>query len=285
MISMEFIESNLLKSYSNRETRSLKKLGQKPKEPTNYYESLKWTSYNLGVIKTILEFNILDCKNEFNKSAMCQDIFLQKNGEAWLPLQTLMYLSLSDHQAVLDRIAKARNIELYADERGWMGELNAFYNILEGDWDGLKETILYLKNMRGDYHDLFYPEVHFILLEGFARQDIGAIEYALNELESKKYEGVRANAFAEEKYISFASLAYAKQAWKHGMPIWGSGGEIKGVPPKIPAAWLPYEPLEEYTIPYRFLRDFYREQGIDWRYDPVYPELQDWDCDPENPKI
>lgn len=52
----------------------------------------------------------------------------------------------------------------------------------------------------------------------------------------------------------------------------------------MPINVLEVKLIEEYTIPFWFLRDFYREQRIDWRYDPIYPALQDWMNDPENPK-
>jgi hypothetical protein len=72
-------------------------------------------------------------------------------------------------------------------------------------------------------------------------------------------------------------LSYAKIALLNGI-------EVVPNSKYMPTSLLEVNLLEEYTIPYWFLRDFYREQGINWRYDPIYPELQDWENDPENTK-
>ena len=114
------------------------------------------------------------------------------------------------------------------------------------------------------------------LLLGFINKDIEKIEVNLNLLESSILKKHRINETLEEKYISINTTALAKLAWMHGM-------EVKIESDYVPRHLLPHEPLEEYTIPYKFLRDFYRNQGIDWRYDPIHPELQDWENDPENP--
>ena len=79
-----------------------------------------------------------------------------------------------------------------------------------------------------------------------------------------------------EEIISFFPIVYAKIAWRKGLKV---DPQSKYMPIEL----LEVRPLDEYTIPYWFLRDYYREKGIDWRYDPIHPELQDWENDPENP--
>ena len=51
----------------------------------------------------------------------------------------------------------------------------------------------------------------------------------------------------------------------------------------IPIDLLKISPLQEYPIPYKILRYWYRTEGINWNYQPIHPELQDWENDPENP--
>jgi hypothetical protein len=42
----------------------------------------------------------------------------------------------------------------------------------------------------------------------------------------------------------------------------------------VPEWILPFEPLEECGVPYKFLWEYYQQQGVhDWPYRPVHPEL------------
>ena len=214
---------------------------------------------------------------------MVYDRRLTIEGETYLSLQNLMYLSFSENQSILNRLSQKSNIDLSKDTNGWLGEIQAFYNIIDGDWKALSATTQHLRNINGAYHKLFFPEIHFKLYKGFIKQDQVLIEQSINELilENKKVN--RRESIPEEKYVSFGVLSYVKQAYKYGMPIWKSINIETLHDYLIPQGWLDYTPLSEYTISLKFLRDFYRRQNIDWRYAPIYPELQDWENDPENP--
>ena len=273
----EFIE-NSLSSAIEREKKQLSWRYSDGFIPQKVEESLKITCLSIGVYEFVKQ-NYLKAKLYINTSAMLYEHIQKNYNSVWLPLSTLIRLSLCDHEEILYRLCKMRKIEYYQDQNGQLGYLNAFYNILEGDWEGLKDTMVYLKNIRGEYAELFYPDLHFPLFESFINKDQSGIESVLDELLTEKYMKKRQKHFPEEKFIAFEVLAYAKQAWKYGIEVWKYGDKITPDSPYIPAAMLPYEPLPEYTIPYKFLYEFYQQQGVNWRYDPVHPELQG-----ENPK-
>ena len=278
-LTLEKLKLNIIPNEESWIPRSLENRLNKSNDIKACDRTLKSISQKLGDYYLIVGRPVSEIKKMYHVSSLMHEYFFKTYAENWLPLSTLMKLSLSDHNEILQRLCKMRKIEYYQDQNGQLGYLNAFYNILEGDWEGLKDTIVYLKNIRGDYSDFFYPEVHFVIFEGFINKDQSAIEYGLNELLQDKYHKKRIADSIEEKFIAFEVLAYAKQAWKYGIEVWKYGDKINPDSPYIPAAMLPYEPLPEYTIPYKFLYEFYQQQGVNWRYDPVYPELQG-----ENPK-
>lgn len=153
----------------------------------------------------------------------------------------------------------------------------AFHGLLRKDealiqrWlDLFEEDIVKKKEIR-------WKRAHIACTEAVASGDIIAIEKALLLFEDIRIKSHAIKADLFEELLSFFPLAYAKISWLNGI-------EVMPNSKYMPISVLEVKPIEEYTIPYWFLRDFYREQGVDWRYDPIYPELQDWENDPENPK-
>ena len=197
--------------------------------------------------------------------------------EYWVGTDDLASILLSDHIELYERMYAGNRLNLEQDRSGGSHWQLAMWQIATSHWDGLEATVDDLKKIdepNSIFHDI---DIYYSIYSGFLNKDKAVLEKALNELELPKYRKVRQQHVTLEKYISLYTTALAKMAWMHGMEV-----EIDSE--YVPKDILPYQPLEEYTIPYWFLRDFYREQGIDWRYDPVYPELQDWENDPENPK-
>jgi len=222
--------------------------------------------------------NLEDYKSDLATGGVLYDFALTEvsNGY-WIGTDDISLIILSDHANLFHELNKRKNYTLGEEEGGWCGMQYAMLQIAASDWDGLRSTIEYLKGVTPPYDKLFHDiEIYFQLYNGFLEKDKQMIEDALNALESEEYRKVRQKLLTIEKDVSIITLALGRLAWMHGMEV-----EIDSE--YVPKELLPFEPLEEYTIPYKFLRDFYRKQGVDWRYDPVHPELQDWDIDPENP--
>lgn len=110
---------------------------------------------------------------------------------------------------------------------------------------------------------------------GIANRDFKSLQKGIQKFENKSVKRKIRDSDSTEEVISFAPSIYAKIAWRNGMLF---DPESKYLPIEL----LRIEPLQEYIIPYWFLRDFYRKQGVDWRYDPIHPELQDWKNDREH---
>ena len=221
----------------------------------------------------------LDCRNNLSIGGMLYDFALTEvqNGY-WIGIDDISLIILSDNVELFKELNKRKNYSLGEEDGGWCGMQYAMMQIAASDWEGLKDTILYLKSVQPPYDNLFHDiEIYFSLYDGFLKEDTLKVEESLNALEQEGYRKVRQKRLSVEKDVSIITLALGRLAWMHGMKVSIDSDYV-------PKELLPFAPLDEYTIPYKFLRDFYREQGIDWKYDPVYPELQDWDNDPENPK-
>lgn len=236
--------------------------------------SVKQDLLNIG----LYELLVSGLRNKLSHAGMFYDCYLTKvsNGY-WIGIDDLSLIILSDNVALLKELNKRKNYTLGEEEGGWCGMQYAMMQIAASDWDGLRETIKYLKGVTPPYDDFFHDiNIYYQLYDGFLERDNQKIEVSLNALETHNFRMVRQSRLTLEKDISIVTLALGRLAWMYGMEV---EIESKFVPNEL----LPFEPLEEYTIPYKFLRNFYREQGVDWRYDPVFPELQDWASDPENP--
>lgn len=275
----DFFQNRIFKSLS-REKKLISKLSTIGNYSENeVHKSLKSCCSSAGLFHVLLNNKGLG-KKYLSFNGMMNDIINTKyisENEYWISIDDLSAVFFSDNKNLYEELNKRKRLELGEEKGGWRGMQKAMFEIGAGDWEGLENTIKYLEKVEGSYDEMFHDiDNYFLIYKGFLEKDADRLEKALNNLEHPQFRKVRQRRVTTEKYISSITTALSKLAWMHGM-------EVEVDSEYVPKELLPFEPLEEYTIPYKFLRDFYREQGVDWRYDPVYPELQDWDNDPENP--
>jgi hypothetical protein len=235
---------------------------------------LKNDTYLIAKYYLMLGEKYEEAKYWLSVSAMMHEYYNKTYNEPWVPAPILNLLSISDHTEVLLRLCKMRKIEYYQDSGGQLGWTNANYQIIEGDWEGLKDTVVYLKNIRGSYTVFDRPELYLSLLEGFINKDQCLIESVLDEFETPDEIEKRKKQDEAPAFVSILTLAMAKQAWRHGIQVWQYHDQLTLNHPLVPKELVPYEPLKEYSIPFKFLKEFYRKEGIKWKYAPIHPEIQ-----------
>jgi len=192
----------------------------------------------------------------------------------WFPLPQICFVIFTDNVMLYELVYKHYCIVL-SNKENMQYKTKFFLEIATSNWENLNQTFDQFLSIYDSYHDNFNDKhIYKELILGFLNKDSDKIEENLNLLESPKLRNLRIKEVSEEKYISVYTTALAKLAVMHDMEV---NVDSKFVPNEL----LQFQPLLDYTIPYKFLRDFYREQGINWRYDPVHPELQDWANDPE----
>ncbi len=241
--------------------------------------SLKSNISSVAMSKLVLNYPINKVKSEFSITGIIYDFVNQtynSTKEYWFPLPILCQMFFSDHKELYKIVRRNFRGDLSHPE-GYYLRSKMFLDLSVGDWKELEKSLEIFLLIFDTYRDDFMDKsIHLDIFRGFLDNNKLAIEAGLKKLETSKLRKIRQKSVSEEKHISIYTTAIAKLAWMHGM-------EVRIESEYVPKKLLPFEPLEEYTIPYKFLRDFYREQGIDWRYDPIHPELQDWGNDPENP--
>ena len=200
---------------------------------------------------------------------------VQANGY-WFPFEQVCYLIYSDNSQLIDLVNKSDSFPFNGEYLG-----NYFSQMLLAiatkNWNKLSDVYrLYMATFENSGSWFCEKDIYTDIFSAFIDRDIDKLSVQIKLLETPKIKKARIKEDTKEKYFSKYTTAFAKLAKMNDM-------EITIDSEYVPKHLLSYSPLEEYTIPYRFLRDWCREQGINWRYDPIHPELQDWDNDPENP--
>jgi len=215
-------------------------------------------------------------KQKIYNSAMIYEYCFNIYNNYWISynMKPYTYALLSDNKNLVNRFS---NISLADSGQNTA----AFYNysiqgLLRDDPEMINKSLKIIDKGISSRKEVSIKRAHKMCIEGIVNKDKVQILKGIHEFELKRNKKRFIANDICENFISFFPVIYAKIAWMKDMKI-DPGSKF------VPFDLLKIEPLNEYTIPYWFLRDFYREQGIDWRYDPIYPELQDWENDPENP--
>lgn len=245
--------------------------------PKQVYMSLFGNLINIGKYE-ILDGSDLWClKNRFNQAGLMYNYYNESFNEAdnyWMSGIDLSYIVMSDNMDLLKLLysnCKYEYKEKYPIESGVI----ALFQMVCGDWEGLKNTHDFIEK----YADNTFWQSKVVWLsiyQSVLNGEASILKEQIKLLDSADFKRSRVGNDPAEKNISPYSIALTKIAIIHNI-------DIDIASRYIPMNILSFEPLKDYTIPYKFLRDYYRPLGYNWRYDPVYPELQDWDNDPENP--
>ncbi len=235
----------------------------------------------LSVEETIhMRYN--NVKMKLSKAAQLAEYCFKVYNNNWpyWNMKPYSYALLSDNKALIERYAHLPVDEhiIYENPKDGVpkGFNYAFQGLLRDDLQLIERGMNSFKNDIDKRKSIGFHNAHIMCTEAIVSKDSSAIKKALQNFEKGRLKNEMIKADICENVISFFPIAYAKIAWLKGIEV---DPESKYMPLEL----LKIKPLDEYTIPYWFLRDFYREQGIDWRYDPIHPELQDWGNDPENP--
>ena len=200
-------------------------------------------------------------KQHFYASSIIDEIQIIKYNNRLLDygLRSISYSILSDNEDLIQRYAKLRyqrgaNAELSMDEMVAIGELPIWCNTVQffmaNDNVGVERNLNIIETktlkslpkkeegLKDDYE--FYKALHC--------GDKTKMEEVLEKLTSHKIHKKRNDNPLLKKYISMPALGYAKLAWRKGIEV-----EVKSN--LIPKELLPIQPLDNYEIPYEFLKE------------------------------
>lgn len=228
-------------------------------------------------VEMYLSNNIEGFKQRMSYASMTYQYCYQKYGNDWpyWNVKPYAYALLSDNIDLVDQFLKMEIVDReYNDAPVYFNY--AIRGLLNNEEELISKAIDILDEKIRKKKEVLWSRAQKKCVLAIVDKDIGMLVEGLTDFEVSKLKKQAIDADICEEYLSFFSLFFAKIAWMKGM-------EVDHESEFIPLELLKADPLKEYTIPYWFLRDWYRKQGIDWRYDPIHPELQDWENDPENP--
>ncbi|CAM3152371.1 immunity 49 family protein [Flavobacterium frigoris] len=220
----------------------------------NYYHLLL-------AIQGIKANNVIDVKHHFFVSAFIDELQINRFNSRLLDygFRSISYVLLSDNEALIQRYAKLRyqrgvNAELSMDEMVAIGEIPIWCNTVQffmaNDNIGVERNLNIIETktlpkipkkeegLKDDYE--FYKALH--------TEDKAKMEEVLAKLVSPKIHKKRNDNPILNQYISLPALGYAKLAWRKGI-------EVEVNSPLVPKDLLPIKPLDNYEIPYDFLKE------------------------------
>jgi len=225
--------------------------------------SLSKLYYDLGYCY-LVKNDLIESKKSFNTGSYI-DIYLTKNYNKshsrflGFDIQRGVLPVLTDNQKLIDMYSKLRyqkgaNAELSMDEMVLKGESAIWCNTVQffmaNDTQGVERNLniietLTLPKLPKNQQEL---KLDYEFYKALLSKDKSKCEEILEQLVSPKVHKKRNDNPILNKYVSQPALGYAKLAWRQGI-------EVEVNSPLVPKEILPIEPLDNYEIPYDFLKD------------------------------
>lgn len=226
----------------------------------------------LLAVDSVLNDNILEAKRRFSYAAMSAEYCFYTYNHTWpyWDIKPYSFALLSDNKALIERLLVLPvESHLTAKERS---EKPAFFNyafrgLLTNDRSNIARALDQLNSEIKSGSEIEWKKAYISCIESLTGGVKSEVEDAIRLLEDSSIKSQALKADLCEEVLSFFTLYFAKIAWITGIHV---NLESK----YVPLALLEIKPLQEYSIPYWYLREFYQEQGEEWKYDPLYPEIQ-----------
>jgi hypothetical protein len=157
----------------------------------------------------------------------------------------ISYAMLSDNKELIQRYANLSHTHyMELVENGQSTPMYAIQCIIKEDWEQLKWALDILDKKRLAKNKTLMPDREFY--EGMMNSDKQQIEKALAQL-IKDHKKRNKNKELINEFVSHPALGYAKLAWLKGV-------EVEVNSPLVPKELLSVKPLDNYEIPYEFLK-------------------------------
>ena len=218
------------------------------------------------LIEAIVNIGLKNFKEAKNNYYICGliDIFgVAKRNKRYrfldYDLPAICSAILSDNEHLIQKYSKLRyqkgaNAELSMDEMVLKGESAIWCNTVQffmaNDTQGVERNLniietLTLPKLPKNQQEL---KLDYEFYKALLSKDKSKCEEILEQLVSPKVHKKRNDNPILNKYVSQPALGYAKLAWRQGI-------EVEVNSPLVPREILPIEPLDNYEIPYDFLKD------------------------------
>lgn len=230
------------------------------------YDNLKSMGLNFRfleidyAVECISEKNYLKSKQHFYTASLLDELRINKFNEDQLSfgIGFTGYPLLSDNEELIKRYSQLR-YQAWGrmpgmDENVLKGKSDVWCNTVQffmvNDIQGVERNLniietLTLPKLPKNQQEL---KIDYAFYKALLAKDKAKCEALLEQLVSPKIHKKRNINDIHAQYVSFPALGYAKLAWRQGV-------EVEVNSSLVPKEILPIEPLDNYEIPYDFLKD------------------------------
>jgi len=210
-------------------------------------------------IKCIAEKDFLKSKQHFYTASLLDELRIVKFNDDQLSfgLGFTGYPILSDNEDLIQRYSKLR-YDAWGKMPGMVDNVlkgksdiwaNTVQFFMANDKEGIERNLniletITLKKLPKNQQELI---IDFTFFKALHERDKLKMEEELEKLVSLKIHKKRNINEVHAQYVSLPALGYAKLAWRKGI-------EVEVNSPLVPKELLPIQPLDNYEIPYDFLK-------------------------------
>jgi hypothetical protein len=223
-----------------------------------------WYKYELFSVFDVVNMDYINSKSNSSIAGLLDEFRISKFNDRLLDygLNHIGFAILSDNEPLIQSYSKLRykrgaNAELSMDEMVLQGESAIWCNTVQffmaNDFKGIERNLniietLTLPKLPKNQQEL---KLDYEFYKALLIKDKSKCEEILEQLVSPVIHKKRNDNAVLNKYVSQPALGYAKLAWRQGL-------EVEVNSPLVPKEILPIEPLDNYEIPY----DFLKEDGV-----------------------
>jgi hypothetical protein len=256
-----------LKEYINRQSMIESALLKINELTSSQILNLKACNIAYAVNSLINERNVTRAKQFYFNGALLDAYNIINHQSKLLDYSDISYTLLSDNWNYLEKkYSKLRYSSYYIDDKTneetplLMDEMilhgdsaiwcNTIQLFMAKDFEGIDRNlkIIETKTLAKLPKNQKELRIDYELYKAFLLKDKAKCEMLLEQLVSPKIHKKRNINGVLSQYVSQPALGYAKLAWRLGI-------EVEVDSPLIPKEILPIEPLDNYEIPYDFLKD------------------------------
>ncbi|MBO3099452.1 immunity 49 family protein [Gelidibacter pelagius] len=225
----------------------------------SYSLELRFMEFTLAV-RSIIDFDFNQAKQHFYTASLLDKLRIEKFNSSMLDyeLSAAMYPILSDNEDLIKNYSKLsynpwgkmpgmeENV-MNGKDAIWCNTIQFF---MANDIKGIERNlnIIEIKTLPKLTKNQQELEIDYLFYAALLCKDKSKCEELLEQLVSPKIHKKRNGNTVLAQYVSQPALGYAKLAWRLGV-------EVEVNSPLIPKEILPIEPLDNYEIPYDFLRN------------------------------
>ncbi len=217
----------------------------------------------------VLESDYVSARTNFLISALISDYVYTNHADDWISwhVRPYYYALLSGEEGIIRRYAELghqTSSPQLKNPIGWMASV--FRGLILGDNDSLRFGSPIIDEKIRKRESVGYLRASKECLEAIMESDRHRLLKSVAKFQTARMKSQVSRMFFPAEFLSFETAFYLLLGQRCGMEINSYKDEL--ISPFLSQA-VDYSP----SIPYRFLIEHCRRIGLDWRFEPLFPEI------------